>query len=104
MFSKLLSDIQSNTLTTLFRVNFKQQLPQQFLQLGEPMPTEALITNENQIEEILSGREKNAGPAEQNPVIIKTGHEESHGSKPLIGRNNPCHCGSGKKYKKCHSP
>ena len=104
MFSKLLSDIQSNTLTTLFRVNFKQQLPQQFLQLGESMPTEALITNENQIEEILSGREKNAGPAEQNPVIIKTGHEESHGSKPLIGRNDPCPCGSGKKYKKCHSP
>ncbi|MEK7532659.1 MAG: SEC-C metal-binding domain-containing protein [Patescibacteria group bacterium] len=19
-----------------------------------------------------------------------------------IGRNDPCHCGSGKKYKKCH--
>ncbi|OVE78323.1 hypothetical protein BVX98_00505 [bacterium F11] len=19
-----------------------------------------------------------------------------------VGRNNPCHCGSGKKYKKCH--
>jgi SEC-C motif domain protein len=22
-------------------------------------------------------------------------------SEPKIGRNNPCHCGSGKKYKKC---
>ena len=21
---------------------------------------------------------------------------------PKIGRNDPCHCGSGKKYKKCH--
>lgn len=21
--------------------------------------------------------------------------------KPKIGRNEPCHCGSGKKYKKC---
>lgn len=21
---------------------------------------------------------------------------------PTIGRNDPCHCGSGKKYKKCH--
>jgi hypothetical protein len=21
-----------------------------------------------------------------------------------IGRNDPCHCGSGKKYKKCHLP
>ncbi|MBA7611910.1 hypothetical protein ES703_19141 [subsurface metagenome] len=22
--------------------------------------------------------------------------------KEKLGRNNPCHCGSGKKYKKCH--
>jgi uncharacterized protein YecA (UPF0149 family) len=21
-----------------------------------------------------------------------------------VGRNDPCHCGSGKKYKKCHEP
>ena len=21
---------------------------------------------------------------------------------PKVGRNDPCHCGSGKKYKKCH--
>lgn len=102
MFSKLLSDIQSNTLTTLFRVNFKQQLPQQFLQLGEVGPSEALITNENQIEEVLSGSEKSAVFAEQNPVIIKANHQENHKPKPAIGRNDPCFCGSGKKYKKCH--
>jgi hypothetical protein len=22
--------------------------------------------------------------------------------EPKLGRNDPCHCGSGKKYKKCH--
>ena len=22
--------------------------------------------------------------------------------KPMVGRNDPCWCGSGKKYKKCH--
>jgi hypothetical protein len=21
---------------------------------------------------------------------------------PKLGRNDPCHCGSGQKYKKCH--
>ncbi|MDP3277757.1 MAG: SEC-C metal-binding domain-containing protein [Deltaproteobacteria bacterium] len=21
---------------------------------------------------------------------------------PTLGRNDPCHCGSGKKFKKCH--
>ena len=35
------------------------------------------------------------GPeAEQKPVV-KTAHEK-------IGRNEPCHCGSGKKFKLCH--
>jgi uncharacterized protein YecA (UPF0149 family) len=23
---------------------------------------------------------------------------------PRVGRNDPCPCGSGKKYKKCHMP
>ncbi|MFK7897740.1 MAG: SEC-C metal-binding domain-containing protein [Myxococcota bacterium] len=23
-------------------------------------------------------------------------------SEPKLGRNDPCHCGSGKKFKKCH--
>lgn len=23
-------------------------------------------------------------------------------AEPKIGRNDPCHCGSGKKFKKCH--
>ncbi len=39
-------------------------------------------------------------------------HEHDHGdhaiadpyrrSEPKLGRNDPCHCGSGKKFKKCH--
>jgi len=35
-------------------------------------------------------------------------HDHHHGpvtykrSEPKLGRNDPCHCGSGKKFKKCH--
>jgi preprotein translocase subunit SecA len=29
---------------------------------------------------------------------VKTVHREG----PKVGRNDPCPCGSGKKYKKCH--
>lgn len=37
-------------------------------------------------------------------------HHHDHGdvvdpyrrTEPKIGRNDPCHCGSGKKFKKCH--
>jgi preprotein translocase subunit SecA len=38
------------------------------------------------------------GPAVQNQTapIVRAG--------PRVGRNDPCPCGSGKKYKKCHLP
>jgi uncharacterized protein YecA (UPF0149 family) len=36
-------------------------------------------------------------------------HNQEHGAveqfvraDPKLGRNDPCHCGSGKKFKKCH--
>ena len=33
-----------------------------------------------------------SGPVKQEPVRVE----------PKIGRNDPCPCGSGKKYKQCH--
>ena len=31
-----------------------------------------------------------------------TAVEPIHNRQPKVGRNDPCPCGSGKKYKKCH--
>ena len=36
-----------------------------------------------------------AGPVARAPV---------QRDAPKVGRNDPCPCGSGKKYKKCHGP
>jgi uncharacterized protein YchJ len=33
-------------------------------------------------------------PSKPGETFVKTG--------PEVGRNDPCHCGSGKKFKKCH--
>lgn len=38
--------------------------------------------------------EFNEEPAKAGETFVKTG--------PDTGRNEPCHCGSGKKFKKCH--
>jgi preprotein translocase subunit SecA len=45
-------------------------------------------------------------PARQAPVPARTGGDDviktvKH-DQPKVGRNDPCPCGSGKKYKKCH--
>lgn len=34
---------------------------------------------------------------EHDPVL-----ETYRRDAPKLGRNDPCHCGSGRKYKKCH--
>ena len=33
--------------------------------------------------------------------LTRGGVQNAHKS---LGRNDPCHCGSGKKYKRCHFP
>jgi preprotein translocase subunit SecA len=102
MFSKMMNDIQANTVGTLFKLNLKQQLPVDLLESKEP---EHILTNEDQIKEVLSGHEKThtSGGAGlgQNPVLIKA---ETPAPKTAdeVGRNDPCPCGSGKKFKKCH--
>jgi preprotein translocase subunit SecA len=47
--------------------------------------------------------------AKKDPVVIGAGRARSLNSQPLgdvdwssVGRNDPCPCGSGKKFKKCH--
>jgi len=41
----------------------------------------------------------------KHPEVLQGGEvqkvETVRRGEPRIGRNDPCHCGSGKKYKKC---
>jgi preprotein translocase subunit SecA len=44
---------------------------------------------------------------QQNDLQYQTGPAQAEAPKPVraaakVGRNDPCPCGSGKKYKKCH--
>src|SRR5690606_6690665 len=47
------------------------------------------------------------GAPQQNVAALRTNRGEERTQKPVtvdekVGRNDPCPCGSGKKYKKCH--
>ena len=39
---------------------------------------------------------------EESPSSAEFATQEAMGSLPKVGRNQPCPCGSGKKYKRCH--
>jgi len=48
-------------------------------------------------------------PAEPEPHVHGPDCDHDHApaepyrrAEPKLGRNDPCHCGSGKKFKKCH--
>jgi preprotein translocase subunit SecA len=53
-----------------------------------------------------AGAARSASAAAQAPVPARTGGDDViktvRREEPKVGRNDPCPCGSGKKYKKCH--
>ena len=54
----------------------------------------ALLRGERSLEEVAAQRGRGRAPARG---------DDATGAKPgKVGRNDPCPCGSGKKYKKCH--
>jgi preprotein translocase subunit SecA len=113
MFQKLLAAIQSNAVTTLFKIDIERQLPDHLLKTTSP---QVFITNTDQISSVTEGDNplasgnatrimSNAATLKRSPgpVVIKAEESPQAGeAKEKVGRNEPCPCGSGKKYKKCH--
>ncbi|MDQ1284289.1 MAG: preprotein translocase subunit SecA [Patescibacteria group bacterium] len=93
MFSRLLDNVRSTIVHTVFRVT-----------LAAPRQETRVLENLNY---------KGAEEVEQFGAYAKAsadkgaGKKEGSELKPIVndnkvGRNDPCPCGSGKKYKKCH--
>jgi preprotein translocase subunit SecA len=74
MFDDMIESIKADTIRLLLTVQLKQQEAPKREQVAKP--TEASIGGERSVK--------------KQPV-----------KKQKVGRNDPCPCGSGKKYKKC---
>ncbi|MEK6198582.1 MAG: preprotein translocase subunit SecA [Desulfobacterales bacterium] len=84
MFANMIETVKRQTLVTLFRIKIASQ---------EEIDREALEKRKRQQSEMrLSRGGEESGQAQQQPT-------KREGEK--TGRNDPCPCGSGKKYKKC---
>ncbi|MBE9521486.1 MAG: preprotein translocase subunit SecA [Proteobacteria bacterium] len=82
MFSAMIETIREKTLSTLFMIKIASE---------DDVDREALEKRKRQQSEMRMSRGRDAEQAQQ-PL-------KREGEK--IGRNSPCPCGSGKKYKKC---
>ncbi|MBE6708609.1 MAG: preprotein translocase subunit SecA, partial [Ruminococcaceae bacterium] len=76
------------------------------------MPRESVTKRVEVAKPVTSGFSGGAAPRKaQGPVMPKPGAQNTQGvatpgrtfvnNSPKVGRNDPCPCGSGKKYKKC---
>lgn len=58
-------------------------------------------TSRKELRESLFRVYKKACEQKKEPVYLSDGEETYRRMQPKVGRNDPCPCGSGKKYKKC---
>ncbi|MDO4280908.1 MAG: preprotein translocase subunit SecA [Peptococcaceae bacterium] len=79
MFNEMTYNIQYNTIRMLFAVTIKRQEAEEQKEAREPERVD-----------ILNARHGNEEPTKKQPVHVQK-----------VGRNDPCPCGSGKKYKNC---
>ena len=97
MFDELMMAIDQDIMMNMFRSatsaaafeNMFANLPQQLMAMDDPM--DALPVDEN-------GMPVQAGEAPDEQPEIQITFRRDH---EKIGRNDPCPCGSGKKFKKC---
>ncbi|MBI5127647.1 preprotein translocase subunit SecA [Candidatus Roizmanbacteria bacterium] len=89
MFEKLLSDINFEVTRRLLKVEVQGPVPQEKKQ-------ESMVFKSASAVDPFTQKEKPQESVVAKPVVRSPNKK--------IGRNDPCWCGSGKKYKKCHYP
>ncbi|MCL5020000.1 MAG: SEC-C metal-binding domain-containing protein [Patescibacteria group bacterium] len=91
MFEKLINGIDDEIVHRIYRIQVEQPpiiAPQHQHIVAQPAG---------------SDKPQTASSSSGNINITKSSSASTGGNKKL-GRNDPCWCGSGKKYKKCHYP
>ncbi|HEV8426873.1 MAG TPA: preprotein translocase subunit SecA [Pyrinomonadaceae bacterium] len=89
LFQEMLDRIDTATIRSLFNLQVvSEQAAESLQQRRARRPASLRFTGPNQ----------GAAPAGEEEGKVKTVVRD----QPKVGRNEPCPCGSGKKYKKCH--
>ncbi len=112
LFSEMMARISANTVSKLFRVQIQKETEVPAEVERERRLIEAGVDNKSDADELAAeGSLDNAiaaqaaarrQPARAAQLNNEAKVEQVRRDKPKVGRNDPCPCGSGKKYKKCH--
>ena len=90
LFQEMMERVEDQVVQYLYRVELVQQAPERRHRQVAHREQKAEVSG-------LGGERKEAqhSPGSTTPTTVRR-------STPKVGRNDPCPCGSGKKYKKCH--
>jgi preprotein translocase subunit SecA len=89
LYQEMMERIEDQAVQYVFRIELRQAQPQQ--RRAAPVREVKAETSALQGER----REAQHSPTAGAPTTVRR-------QTPKVGRNDPCPCGSGKKYKKCH--
>jgi preprotein translocase subunit SecA len=90
LFQEMLDRIDTTTIRSLFNLQVVSEQAPETLQQRRAARRPASLR--------FTGPNQGAAPAGEEDGKVKTVVRD----QPKVGRNEPCPCGSGKKYKKCH--
>ncbi|WP_018868660.1 MULTISPECIES: preprotein translocase subunit SecA [unclassified Thioalkalivibrio] len=96
MFQTLLERIKHDVIKYLLRIQLRSPEEVEALQPKKKAPAESDMKFQHENPDSAL----NTGTGEREPVA--TGDTPYRREGPKLGRNEPCWCGSGKKYKQCH--
>jgi len=99
MFNELRERIQASIVARIFRVQVQRNAP-----TPPPPPLVRRVLESGPGEpDGADGAGRNGAPRQRPAMPVGAGAASAPGAaQAKIGRNDPCWCGSGKKYKRCH--
>ncbi|WP_426994354.1 preprotein translocase subunit SecA [Methylomonas sp. CM2] len=94
MFTSLLNHIKQEVVTILCKVQVSREEDVEAIDQQRQAPQE-MHYEHAEASSLFESGDETAEPADENGVPFVRGDRK-------VGRNDPCPCGSGKKYKQCH--
>ncbi|MDV9041861.1 preprotein translocase subunit SecA [Stenotrophomonas sp. RAC2] len=100
LFSDMLENVKREVVTLLSRVRIRSDEEVHALEAAERQQAEARLSQSQFQHQDVGGYSADEEAAQVQAAQL--GVAQMQRDEPKIGRNDPCPCGSGKKYKHCH--
>ncbi|MNM47367.1 preprotein translocase subunit SecA [compost metagenome] len=97
LFSQMLEDVKSEVINLLSRVRVRSEEEVAAMEALERQQAEARLQMSQ-----FQHQDNGGYSADEEAAQVEAGVAQVTREEPKVGRNDPCPCGSGKKFKHCH--